>query len=323
MKKLILTAAAAMMVLASCTKTTVESIDGPKEIAFKTIESNLTKALTTIGESNNSTMGVYAFIHSTAGEYFSNISFGGNADGWKGTTPQYWPLTGALDFVVYSPYTDNTGNYKATYTSKVLTLTIPDNKDSQTDYLYGAEYFNDLSGTGGNRYTNPKNATPVNVNMKHALAKIQISVKGSSAVKVNKITLNDLTHAGTITITYNNSTDEATPTATPDEDYTKVGKPLYDAGTDTYTPLHADNALANTQTALVFPGTAQTSFTITYKIGENPTELTTTYDLPDTEWESGKLYTYNITITAYEILFNPSVETWGTGTTGTTDPIAL
>ena len=35
MKKLILTAAAAMMVLASCTKTTVESIDGPKEIAFK------------------------------------------------------------------------------------------------------------------------------------------------------------------------------------------------------------------------------------------------------------------------------------------------
>lgn len=320
MKKLILMAAAAMMVLASCTKTTVESIDGPKEIAFRTIESNLTKASTTIGESDNATMGVYAFNHSTTDEYFSNISFGGDAAGWKGTPSQYWPLTGALDFVVYSPYTDNTGNYKATYTSKVLTLTIPDNKDSQTDYLYGAEYFNNQSGNGGDGYTNPKNTTPINVNLKHALAKIQISVKGSSAVKVNKITLNDLTHAGTIAVTYDNSTDMATTTATPAGAYVKVGKSLYDAGTGVYTPLQAENALAETQTVLVFPNTAQTSFTITYKIGENPTELTTTYAIPASTWDSGKLYTYNITITAYEILFNPSVDTWETGTT---DPIAL
>lgn len=311
MKKLILTAAAAMMVLASCTKTKVESIDGPKEIAFKTIESNLTKASATIGESNNATMGVYSFKHSTTDEYFSNISFVGDVNGWKGTPSQYWPLTGALDFVVYSPYTDNTGNYKATYTSKVLTLTIPDNKTVQTDYLYGAEYFNNQTGAGGAGYTNPKNATPVNVNLKHALAKVQISVIGSPAVKVNKITLNDLTHAGTIAVTYDNSTDMATTiAATPDGGYVKAGKSLYDAGTDVYTALNGSTPLAGTQTALVFPNTDQTSFTITYKIGENPTELTTTYAIPASKWDSGKLYTYNITITAYEILFNPSVDDW-------------
>lgn len=297
-----------MMVLASCTKTKVESIDGPKEIAFRTIESNLTKAPTTIGESNNATMGVYAFTHGTTTAYFSNTSFGADNAGWKASPSKYWPLTSSLDFVVYSPWMNNISYDPAT---KKLTFTIPDNKTDQIDYLYGAEYFNNQTGADGNGYT--KNNTPVNVNLKHALSKVTVIVKADVAglFTLESLSLNNLYPQGTLTVQYGGD-DKAvhynhTPEGTQYPHYF-INSP----STPVSVPINEDL----TRSHLVFPS-GQTEFTISYKVNGISEEQ----NIPlSGEWLPGKHYTYTITLTATEILFNPSVDGWETCSTS---PIQL
>ena len=52
---------------------------------------------------------------------------------------------------------------------------------------------------------------------------------------------------------------------------------------------------------------------ITYNM-EKATGLEAVVNLSDA-WESGKHYTYNVTLTATEILLSPTVEDWGNGST--------
>lgn len=312
MKKLILTAAAAMMVLASCTKTTVESIDGPKEIAFKKIEGAMTKE--TLDQLNDKTMGVFAYLNGEKTQYFGNTKFSKVDTYWEGD--RYWPLNGqALDFVVYAPYIANAQDkdgIQFTYTTtpepptKKLTFTIKNNSmsgspASQIDYLYGAEFYNDKdhSYDGYN-----KNNTNVPVTLKHALAKITLKVKANddNVFTITSLTLKKADQAGTISITYS-------PAA---------GAPDCDIAD---TPIEQDYSFTEFKdklvkksetidaTYLVFPS-EQESIDIKYKMeGLGETELTTTLNLQG-NWDSGKHYIYNLTLTANKILFNPTVDDW-------------
>lgn len=318
MKNLILTAVAAMMVLASCTKTKVESIDGPKEIAFKKIEGAMTKATVEKDLAGNTTMGVYAINHGATTCYFENVKFGynGTANAWVGLndagehTPQYWPQGMYLDFMVYSPYADAT-----TYNieTKKLAFTIKENSSQQTDYLYGDKYYDNTGDVG---YNNEK--TAISVKLKHALAKISVAVKANVANKftLTSITINDTQQAGTITITYDGSDKAAgygtsgTPpsceVANPEVKYSKV--------LDFNNQSVSTEASENTKKSyLVFPSD-QTSLTVKYKMDPNTAELDANIPLntASAKWESGKHYVYNITLTANEILFSPSVEEWPT-----------
>ena len=70
---------------------------------------------------------------------------------------------------------------------------------------------------------------------------------------------------------------------------------------------------ACTASKLVVPSN-QTSILITYKMAGSDAVLTASIDLstgsPTPVWETGKHYTYNITLKADEILFSPEVEEW-------------
>jgi hypothetical protein len=285
MKKLILTAAAAMMVLASCTKTTVESIDGPKEIAFKKIEGAMTKAPTEL----TGTMGVFAYLNgiTPTTQYFGNTEFSKGATYWEGG--KYWPLNGqALDFVVYAPHiagaTFNHG-------TKTLSYTVTDNSTAQKDYLYGAEFYDNFN----------KNSSPIPVKLKHALAQITVKITANTpnVFTVTSLTLNNTYQAGTINVKYDD-----TPVCTPANPSTQHSHNFVNSAT----PIGATPTTAGSY--LVFPSD-QTSFTLVYSM-EEATGLVVPINLGNTEWKSGKHYVYNITLTADEILFTPTVEEWAT-----------
>ena len=322
MKKLILTAAAAMMVLASCTKTTVESIDGPKEIAFKKIEGAMTK---TVAENlaGNTTMGVFAYLNGTTTEYFGNASFSKGTTYWEGD--KYWPLNGqALDFVVYAPHMSTDGNTKIDYTNKTLKFTIENNSESQTDYLYGAEYYDNSDNNSDSKDDGfTYDADGVAVKLKHALAQITVKVNANAnnVFTITNITLNNTEQGGTITVVYDESTDAASVTScqATSEETTDTDIEMY-LIKNTETPVTTDLKDV-TKSCLVFPGDNtnkryQTSLTITYKMEGLATEQITTLNLqadpsnPSSTWDSGKHYIYNLTLKANQILFNPEVVDW-------------
>ncbi len=323
MKKLILTAAAAMMVLASCTKTTVESIDGPKEIAFKKIEGAMTKATTEL----TGTMGVFAFNHGTTQEYFSNTKFMSNGTAWAGG--KYWPLNGnALDFVVYAPYIPTPAasaeKNNIELSSRILTFTInesADNSSEQLDFLYGEEYYDSTDSADDDALDDGynKNSNNVTVNLKHALAKITVKAyaNANSTYTIKSLSINNVPQTGKIVVTYNDDNianpDEVgsvtcTPATTPvNKTYT------YSLSTDlTTTPAELGSCFA-------FPGNDPTSLTITYTMAGhkdgsgNEIVMSSTISLTsntESKWLSGNNYIYTLNLNATEILFSPSVIEW-------------
>lgn len=306
MKKLILTAAAAMMVLASCTKTKVESIDGPKEIAFKKIEGAMTKAPQALGD--GIAMGVYAINHATPTTYyFENISFAHDDEksAWVANPSQYWPLSGALDFVVYAPWEATDGaKHAINLTNKTITFNIPAN--NTVDYMYGAEYYNNSS----NGYT--KQDAAIAVNLKHALALIEVKLSASTdnIVTLNTVTLNEIKESGTITYDYDAATNNFTQT------YTQEGTPAKDKTTNhSFTIEVSEKPLtttALTKIVYVMPNQPRTSLTLSYTLAGHSGNLSVDIDLSgaDLKWENGKKYIYNIHITPQEIKFAPTEEVW-------------
>lgn len=288
MKKLILTAAAAMMVLASCTKTTVESIDGPKEISFKKFEGAMTKATS----DHTGDLGAYAIVHETNNLYFTNTQFSKDDPYWIANPKKYWPLTSKLDFVVYSPYDDTNVSYNPT--DKILTIDNIDNSSTTTDWLYGDKLYNN-EGAGFD-----KNTTHVPVVLKHAMAKVTFKVIATvdNVFTLTNLTLNDVNQAGKIDVSYTPSITVTPTLASPNKVVDKT--------------VSGDKTIGTTETNIitdyiVFPS-EQTSFNISYKMYEL-SETQNNIDITG-DWEPGKHYIYTITLTANEIKFDADVEGW-------------
>lgn len=290
MKKFFFCAAAAIVALASCSKTQVVYNDAPQEIGFKAVTGAITKAEQS--GTLTGTMGVFAFVNGTADQvYFENIQFSGSTT-WTGG--QYWPLQSSLNFVVYAPH----GN--ASYTSKTLTVTGVDNTSAttiatQTDYLYGAEYYDGVADvtTGYN-----KTSGQVATNFKHALAKVTLAFTGSN-VTVNSVSLVKPTLKGSYSVDYNATTLVAVWNATAET-------------TDLTLTEFADKTLNNSAQSvsiMVVPAD-DSDIAITYTIAGTDDVLNATIPLSST-WAPGTHYTYNISINPIAIEFSaPTVTGW-------------
>lgn len=311
MKKFFFCAAAAIVALASCSKTEVINNDLPSEIGFKAITGVMTKApITAFG--NDTNMGVWADYKadgsSTYGDYFSDFEFhkyNGSWAGWSGGahSPKYYPVSGTLDFLAYSPKAGNVTPAERENCSLDITYTMTNNKTAQTDFLVSQI----RSGV-----TKPNSATDVALAFKHALSLIDINVKKSAdaAIVIKSITLTGTNHAGTAEVVYDeNRTDEAHPTitwtATDAAADDNVTKNL--SLTDEYADYNNDNDL------LVVP-TATTTKTIkvVYTI-DGGIDLFHTIELENSgKWLPSYKYTYNITVGLTEITIDPSIDDWET-----------
>ena len=73
MKRFFICAAAAIVALASCSKTEVVNTSAPEEIGFKAVTGAITKAEQDAATLDGA-MGVFAFVHGESTSYFSNTS---------------------------------------------------------------------------------------------------------------------------------------------------------------------------------------------------------------------------------------------------------
>ena len=311
MKRFFICAAAAIVALASCSKTEVVNTSAPEEIGFKAVTGAVTKVAGQQSGTLTGDMGVYAFINGTADtEYFTNIKFTGT-DTWTGG--QYWPLQSNLNFVIYAPH-----DADAIYSTKKLTVEASnagiDVINRQTDYLYGAEYYDGSGDDEGKGYATQQTAITTKLN--HALAKVTLNFAGAN-VTVNSVSLEKPYLSGTYTVDYSDTdspsiswdaTQEANDlTLSAIADAELAPAVADDPETDENDPVDAKTASAS---IMVVPA-ADSDIIITYTIKGTNDVLTAKVKLNGT-WAAGTHYTYNISIQPNEIKFTPSVNVWTT-----------
>ena len=168
MKRLFILASAAIVALASCTKTEVVYNEAHQEIGFKAVTGVMTKEVQTDRDFTQD-MGVIAYQSGNSNVYFANAQFTKQTvdatTTWNGETPQYWPIDSSLDFFVYSPYQATGVTPTNTAGSKTLAVAIADNSTNQNDYLYSTTYITNKSKTSGN----------IPVGFDHALAYVTVN----------------------------------------------------------------------------------------------------------------------------------------------------
>lgn len=350
MKKILLIAASAMMVFASCSKVDINyANDGqPQEIAMFAVNKNMTKApVAGTAFKGGDNMRVSAYLAKTddanknnTGSYFTNVLFSKKGEYWTGGW--YWPLSSAtMNFVAVTEIGGGVtlGDSKTSSTGEgVFTVTLDNNAaatTSQTDLMYAV-------GRGTNQ-GNSTDVTPVDMKFKHALAWVNFAFK-TNVENVITIKSVELTarYNGTLTVTpdkYTSPTETLSAEASwseknnnevmgikvPNVDNTEVMGDLnvpvdYDVNTDGDQFAPYGNGL------LVVPGTSSdtdTFFTIVYTIKQknngDPVEYTYKHLLKNTTWAEGKKYTYNININLQEIEVNPSVIDWNSDSGNTSN----
>ena len=283
MKRFFILASAAIVALASCAKTEVVYNDGPQEVAFKQITGAMTKAPTAL---TSGTIGVIA--HYGENLYFDNTAFTWDTGDkvFKANPAKYWPFEGNLDFTVYAP----AGT--ARYAGNLLEI---EGVTAQEELYYGSQ-----------RYVGTSKVDKVPVLLKHTSAKIVVKVMGADLYTVKSVKVVDANETGDVFVKY------ADPvTVTTGQDATKKDFELVPSTATTGVAL--TTAGTTLDECYVLPG-GQTNIDLTFvQAAANPITFTKRIALTGA-WASNTIYTYNITITADEILFTADVAEWETAT---------
>jgi len=332
MKKVFALAALVAVALTSCVTNEVVTPEG--EIAFKAVNYKNTKAVVN-GPISGTTypttehFGVYAYHSLTAwstsytpNTYMDNVEIWKNGGVWKNHTQSYyWPKTGMLSFVAYSPYEFGTGTVSAPATEGVAFTDFTTTNDfaAQID-LMATDVVKDLAKATP--------VVPVPVAFKHLLSQVKVAVKPAAtnyaANGVTSITIDKVVLGGVNSVADYASVDGAVVA----NGWSGHATPIV------YTYLNAAQTVALDATegaavgtaALVIPQTNATrqftiNYTINYAGGAKDVVEGATFDVAaDYAWEMGKIYTYTVTIgVGDEITFTPSVSSdWVAVTPDTT-----
>ena len=234
MKKIIFLAAAAIATLASCTKTVIEE-QGP-EIAFS-VARYTTKAGTPEDYKDahkTVPFGVYAWFKGVSTsdnrDFMVNqkVSYTGDSDNrWatEGTT-YYWPKSGSIDFIGYSPYTTPGATDVPFPTITETSFTYPAwdvAAHPDVDVMY-ADKAAGMTGATGTQMTYYYNGVPMLFH--HALAKVNFQVKAAYTevtdpdtgtktkwdIEVESIKVNNILSSGSFSLNLNGSNTWDKPT---------------------------------------------------------------------------------------------------------------
>ena len=283
MKRLFILASAAIVALASCTKTQVVYTEAPEEISFKAFTGAMTKA--TLGDNAWDNMGVYAYKADGTTEYFAATKFEEGTT-WTAVTgsERYWPGNDDLQFVVWAPFEDG---WTYTPASKTLIYTAT----SMSDILYGESIMT----------TNKTaSASGVDITMKRAAAKVSIKFTGEEGVSVLKsLKLVNVAQTGTCTVVYDGTAEaEWAPGSLTEHPFTIDGGGLELEGTAT------EDSTFELLVVPVASNTATISFD--YELaGSSASYVVPAGTVGD--WEEGTHYTYTVNVGADEIEIVPTV----------------
>lgn len=331
MKKIIFSIVA-VAALAACTKSEVV-YDTPEEIGFVPVTELNTKAAvadTDYPDALNMYIFANAGLGSTYNEvYFKNAEFEHKTSDatnvFSGKTPYYWPNVKKLIFSGYSK-SGNVASLTPTYDGSAITITGYKPEAGTADA--GS---NDLMwfpttypvGRGDKAVGQELVDGNVDVTMKHACAWVTIILKGDGVTadattpwKIEGLKVLNLSQTadvalGTAATWSKLSTGKELVLLDLNTAAKKSeGKALTTAGED-YTNNNLvviPQSVKGLEVSYNFVSQAATNIVIDETL---PISLTPT-DAP-TSWEAGKHYTYTITLTAQQILVEPTVSEWVDG----------
>ena len=219
MKKFVFIAIAALVAAAACTKT--ETSEPLREITFQVARhSVLSKANTDYKDEYSSVpFGAYAWFKGVSAadnaDFMTNqeVAYVSATNQWapSGTT-YYWPKSGKLDFICYSPYTaDGTNAPKPVVTETGISYPAWDvNAYPGVDVMYADK----VTGLTANSNTYYYNGVPTLFH--HALAKVSFQISASYLEKtaptgdktrweitVNSVVVTGVRTTGTLDLTLN------------------------------------------------------------------------------------------------------------------------
>lgn len=342
MKKSLLIAAAVMITFGACTN---DETNPGQEITFKSVNQKSSKALfhgsmmdATYNE--NEHFGVFSFHNNgtaTPKTFMDNVEIKKDGEQWRnGSKKYYWPTSGSLTFACYSPYDFIEGSepddVSATEVGGI----------AFNDFIATTDSLKQIDLMVADNVTPTENSGVVTVRFKHILSQIKFTARTKENYKVNtnvsKIVINKVeVHKICIKGDYssNNGTfDEGnwllssiqsdsvdylvlSESTNPKEisliggtnDTVHIAKPILiipQDGTDT----NWSNGDVEKEDKIF-----EIKYTVTFK--EGTTETTsekTAYIKPNSVWEKGKIYIYNLVVGLNEITFTPTVQDWVDGT---------
>lgn len=334
MKKNLFIAAAACVALAACTKNEVKPVEMDQEITFQTINTKAASAFSTdhkfyswayilASDQNwtNNSASSKPYITNSLIEYSSNA--------WKNsTTSYYWPKEAGLTFFAWS---DATNDPKVTSPATVdcsndggikfdnFDTSVDKNKDLLVAKIAANQTYNSSTTSW---------SAGVPTVFYHVLSAMELTAKTNvdyktTKFKVKSVVFNDVLCKGT----YTQGVD-ATQTPIQSDWDTVADKSTFNvySPTSLSSELSATNAIplnAQTNDVRIFmPQTLpnDAKVTVTYQVTYGDTgitdEVTIKKDLKNifTEWKPGYKYTLNIIIGLDEILWDPDIQEWETGT---------
>lgn len=249
-------------------------------------------------------------------EYLKNASFTRNDVAASYTGSYYWPNVKALLFAGYV----NAGSASASIDSPVETMTIsgytqPDSGDNDLMYFFNR------GGAEGYGFT--KTSDDIDVVMNHACAWLVFNIKGDGVTgkdnttwKIHELQVMNISKTGTATLTSSSVVWDETDKTEEYEIYKAVDEtPAQTLSTSAFTPCPT-NCIVIPQV----PTELYIKYSYVSQEGLDPIVEETTVPLTVTgltEWEAGKKYTYDVTVTATAINIMPTSTDWTPGTTTT------
>lgn len=324
MKRLLLTLFAGTAVLlaaVSCFTTEIVQDETPVEIAFNAVANPATKAdpeLTGASLGTDNDYVIYAAASADGSpKYFdpAATSYGGQlfayfTDGAKWSPASgspyikqhiYWPFGGVkVDFLAYALTPDAKTALSPTFHAEThareFTIDSWNTFDDQFDVMYAVAN-GCVPGTDGN----------VALAFKHAQALIAFTAKKSATTTVdltiNKITIKDLEYAGTLKVDNYRANLKASWTISAHGD-----KDLAAAEGISDFPYTLNSTATQITTNLLIPEQSSKQIVINYSMGGKTFDYE--LNIPRTNWEMGKKYTFNLEFSAAEITLEPTVTAW-------------
>ncbi len=344
----------ALAALAACSKSEVE-FEEATAIRFAPVAHNITKSVAGVNIDGShkatfpTTQDLYIFAvaqdQNAAGNFVntwstylndaqfisSRISDNGV---YEGSQPYYWPNVKPLKFAGYSEAC-NSASLNPTMNFTTNQLTIEGYVQNNTENT--AEGTNDLMWfpCDGVSYTKASGTVPAT--MKHACSWITVKIIGDGVTgenyKIHNLTINQIFHSGNATCGEDAASWATTGTRADEVLFNDVEGETFPKDKTGDTPNEPQVFEDNTNNMVIIPQ-KPTSINITYSyvpqadvapitevVKDLDLKITADADADANLWESGKHYVYTITITATEILINPTVAEWTDVIVGTTPAI--
>lgn len=347
MKKSLFLAVLATIALASCTQN--EDFSQPEKISFNPVNYKAQSTKAPINgayyTSNDPSFGIFAFHTdkgwdtdgTTINPYIgkSEVSWNRTNSEWNTATDAYWPLSGSLTFIGYTPFTSGNADVNAAYDKATKELTITNfSAANQDDLMYTLPRdAKDLTANTVNYVNGTTSYKGVPIKFRHALSQIVFEAKAADGLsyetqfKITKIEMKGIKDGADMNVV-ENGTPVWTEYASMDShfDYT-----VYNDANGVIVKTGAPSSVSDE----IGTGFLMIPQTFSSNLIENIDEFEVTYSMEGSNmpgvWTGpitksvkiqpqlasvavGTKYVFTLTISPDRILYSPSVaEDWGTG----------